>query len=127
MEIQTCEICGNKFVAGYGYSIAVCWLVTGSAYVASFMCKDATGGQHWGCSPSHAVEAMQKCLQDHMSTDVLMQHHTKAHTGTINVTQEDGSVMQQQVTKPRYSDEDAAWAKDKGDNFHILNGNMLPL
>lgn len=126
MQIETCEICKKKFVAGYGYSIAACWLVTGSAYVASFMCENNVGGQHWGCTPEHALEAMQKCLRSHMGIDALKAKHDKAHTGTIKVPQEDGTILQKTVTKPRYSLEDEHWAKDRGNDFHILNGNMLP-
>lgn len=100
MQVEKCEICGNQFIAGYGYSLAVVWLVTGHAYVEGYMCEKMPGNQHWGCCPEHALQAMQRCLQEHMHVERLMEKH-------------------QETGKPRYSEEDA-WAKDLGDNFHIV-------
>lgn len=124
MQIEQCEVCGQQFVAGYGYSIAACWLVTGSAYVPAYMCDhtehnpqsdpDAPqySGQHWGCSPEHAMEALMKCLQEHMHVDNLKERHIKKHT-------REGKLI------PRYSEEDKQWAEkryqEKGENFHLLD------
>ncbi len=101
MQTEECEICHQQFIAGYGYSITVAWNVTGHAYVAGFMCEKRTGGQHWGCSPEHALLAVQKCLIEHMHNGILLKKHLD--TG-----------------KPRYADEDAAWASKWGDDFHIV-------
>lgn len=99
MDIRTCEICGQQFVAGYGYSLVVNWVVTGHAYVRAFLCDTHPSGQHWGCSPEHAVQAAERCMKEHMHKDKLIEKHDA--TG-----------------KPRYSEEDAYWAEGKGDNFH---------
>lgn len=104
MDIRTCDVCGQQFIAGYGYSLALNWLVTGHAHVAAFLC-DAPGGQHWGCSPEHAVEAVKKCLEEHMHTEALLARHEA--TG-----------------KERYADSDSVWAKDKGDTFHFVTLHM---
>lgn len=118
MDIRECEICGQQFVAGYGYSLAVNWLVTGSAYVPAHMCEEAgPSGQHWGCCPEHAVQAVERCLSEHMNVEKLMQKHTKAHSRK----QEDGTVK----LIHRYSPEDSAWAAGRagklGDNFHFVD------
>lgn len=115
MQIETCEVCGQQFVAGYGYSLAACWMVSGSAFVAAYMCPQRQGGQHWGCTPEHAVQALQACLADptHMHLDGLMQRHQDAHSRL----QEDGTTIQ----IPRYSEEDSAWAAGRGENFHHVN------
>ena len=102
MDIRECEICNQQFVAGYGYSLALNWLVTGHAYVAAFLC-DAPGGQHWGCSPEHAVSAVEKCLKEHMHTGKLLEKHAQTGKGE------------------RYAESDAHWAKDKGDTFHHVS------
>lgn len=100
MEIRKCEICGQTFVAGYGYSIVLNWLVTGHAYVRAYLCETAgPSGQHWGCSPDHAIEAVKQCLDKHMHADALREKHAASD-------------------KPRYSEGDAKWAKEKGENFH---------
>lgn len=128
MQIEKCEVCGKHFVAGYGYSIAACWIVTGSAYVPAYMCdhtennpqdnQDAPqhSGQHWGCSPEHAMQALDNCLKEHMNVEGLMAKHKVAHSRQ----QDDGTFKQ----RPRYSDEDASWAKDKGEDFHIVDFNL---
>lgn len=117
MNIQKCEVCNKNFVAGYGYSIAANWLVTGSAYVSAYMCSEVPGGQHWGCCPEHAMQALMNCLSNHMHVQNLMQKHKDKHT----ISQQDGTT----VTIPRYSQEDASWAdqryKEKGEDFHIVN------
>lgn len=75
LQTKICEVCGAKFIMCYGYSIAVCWLVTGHAYVSGFMCEQSAGGQHWGCTPEHAIEAMLICLQEHHGKDALLTKH----------------------------------------------------
>ena len=105
MDIRQCEICGQQFVAGYGYSLVVNWLVTGHAHVAAFMC-DVPGGQHWGCSPEHAVAAAQKCLSEHMHAGALLAKHQA--TGQ----------------EERYAEADRDWAEGKGDNFHMVTLRM---
>lgn len=112
MQIETCEVCERKFVAGYGYSLAVCWLVTGSAHVTAYMCSEAgSSGQHWGCTPEHAMQAIVNCLQEHMHVDSLKAKHEVAHKD-----------------RPRYSDEDAHWAdeahKKRGEDFHIVDVSL---
>lgn len=126
MQIETCEICGRQFIAGYGYSIAASWLVTGSAYVGAYMCDKTAEfkqadenapqhtGQHWGCTPEHAVEALQKCLADpaHMHPDGLRARHKESHKRL----EADGST----TYLPRYADSDAHWAAGRGEEFHIV-------
>lgn len=103
LQWNHCEApgCNNAFIAGYGYSCALSWLVTGHARIAGFMCQEAKGGQHWGCSPLHAVEAMLQCLNNHMSHDILMNMHDA-------------------IEGPRYSSEDEKWAASRGKEFHII-------
>lgn len=95
------EGCNNIFIAGYGYSCAVSWLVTGHAKVPGFMCPKAEGGQHWGCSPQHALHAMLFCIYNHMNTGNLGRIHDS-------------------IEGPRYSLEDEEWASNRGDDFHIV-------
>lgn len=151
IQVQTCEICGRKFIAGYGYSICANWLVTGSAFVRAYLCDQTEhnaqpdpeapqhSGQHWGCTPEHAVEALQKCLSSkaHMHPDGLRARHTVRHARTRMVTNPDGSLQKdeqgnqvfEEYQRPRYSDEDAHWAEkryqDKGEDFHILDNFEL--
>lgn len=102
MEIRQCEICGQVFIASYGYSLVLNWLVTGSAHVRAFLCDDAgPSGQHWGCTAEHAMMAAEKCLKEHM------------HIGTLQDKHE-------QTEKPRYSDQDSVWAESRGENFHHI-------
>jgi hypothetical protein len=88
----TCEICGAVCLKDYSYSIAACWLVTGHAWIAGHMCSQVIGGQHWGCSPEHATEAMIACIQhdEHMSSDHLKQlHQEQADKGRSRVAEDD--------------------------------------
>lgn len=68
LDTRKCEAegCGQEFIAGYGYSLALCWLVTGHSHIGSFMCDEEIGHQHWGCTIEHAVEATLYCLHNHM-------------------------------------------------------------
>lgn len=115
MQIEICEICEKTFVAGYGYSIMACWIVTGSAHVTAYTCPNTSSGQHWGCCPEHAVQALEQCLNDpdHLHVDGLMQKHKEAHTRQL----EDGTTIE----IPRYSEEDAKWAAKRGKDFHLVN------
>jgi hypothetical protein len=99
MKLQTCEICDKRFIADYGYSLALHWLVTGHAQVATFVCHTHPSGQHWGCTPEHAIKAATKCLKEHMNKENLLSRHGKV---------------------PRYAEEDRAWAEKRGENFHIV-------
>lgn len=105
VETRVCEICGVRFVAGYGYSISASWLVTGHAHVMGFSCPVA--GQHWGCCPEHAMHALMICLtnKDHMSVHQLLKQHGE---------------MELQG-KPRISDDDKELAKMIGDSFPIID------
>jgi hypothetical protein len=97
IETKFCEICGAEFVTGYGYSLAACWLVTGHAHVASYMCEQAPGNQHWGCSPEHAIEAMLACLEhdEHMSATRLRAKHAEMETqGKYRVSEEDKHIVE---------------------------------
>lgn len=80
IDTRICEQCGKKFITGYGYSIAAAWLVTGHSTVGQFMCEQSSGGQHWGCCPQHAMQALQACLAhgEHMSEQVLIAKHSNA-------------------------------------------------
>ncbi|HET7638288.1 MAG TPA: hypothetical protein VFK47_06045 [Ktedonobacteraceae bacterium] len=80
VDTRICEVCGKQFIMGYGYSIAASWLVTGHCAVGQYMCEQAMGGQHWGCTPEHALEALQNCLahDEHLSTTNLRAKHEKA-------------------------------------------------
>jgi hypothetical protein len=100
-NIKICEICGSKFIAGYGYSLMACWVVTGHAYVGAFTCS-APGGQHWGCTPEHAVEACFACIEEHMHPKLKALHQEQTDNG-----------------KPRAAVEDEHLL-EKGENFHIL-------
>jgi hypothetical protein len=112
MDIRQCEICDKQFIAGYGYSLSINWLVTGSAHVPAYLCPKTGGsGQHWGCCPEHAVMAALRCLNEHMHEDTVKERHMA-------------------IGKPRYADEDAPWAEALGDNFHIVtvrrgDGNIV--
>jgi hypothetical protein len=102
MNIQRCDVCGRQFIAGYGYSLNIAWLVTGHAYVPAFLCKQSgPSGQHWGCSPEHAVEAIQRCISEHMHVGQLLERHRESN-------------------KPRYAEEDEIWAEQRGEEFHIV-------
>lgn len=102
MHIQRCEICGQTFLADYGYSLALSWLVTGHSYVRAFGCEEAgPSAQHWGCSIEHAIMAIQQCLNEHMHAGRLQEKHEA--TG-----------------KPRYADEHKVWAEGRGANFHFI-------
>lgn len=103
IQWQKCEAmgCDNTFIAGYGYSCTLAWSVTGHASIAGFMCQQSKGGQHWGCSPLHAVDAMLNCLNNHMSHDMLIKLH-------------------QNIEGSRYSATDEHWAASRGENFHII-------
>lgn len=99
-EIQTCEVCRRRFIAGYGYSLGVCWLVTGGANVAPFLC-DAPGSQHWGCTPEHAVQATIRCLQN------------DGHMGAAKMRAMRGD-------KPRIAEEDRGRFNEANTDFHIV-------
>lgn len=101
---KVCEICGRMFIAGYGYSLALNWLVTGHATIPAFLCGEQPGGQHWGCTAEHAEQAVIQCLQSHMSAKALLEKHAQeAAQG-----------------RARYAEEDAHWAASRGDEFHIV-------
>jgi len=101
MQIEKCEICSKTFVAEYGYSLAVNWLVTGHHLVRAFLCPTVPSGQHWGCSPEHAVLAATRCLNEHMHIQELLDRH-------------------QATEKPRYAPEHGMWAEPRGNDFHII-------
>lgn len=101
-DIKTCEICGTRFIAGYGYSLALSWLVTGHAWVGAFLCKEPEGNQHWGCSPEHAVEAAIACAQEHMHPQLLAKHQEQTDKGHSRTALEDEYLLA------------------KGENFHIV-------
>lgn len=108
MDTRICEICGKRFYTNYGYSLMVSWVVTGSAYVRAFSCEHPSaipGNQHWGCCPQHAIEAAVQCINhdEHMSAQQLAGRHPG--------------------DKPRYAPNDEWWAKERGENFHILEEN----
>ncbi len=108
MHIETCDICKKQFVAGYGYSLMTSWVVTGHAYVGGFSCEDEStkgrGQQHWGCTPEHAMQAAMACLASHMSIE------------TLQAKQQ----AQRDKGNTRYSPQDATWAAQGGENFHIV-------
>lgn len=95
---RICEICGNEFIEGYGYSICASWLVTGHAWVSAFDCAKATNGQHWGCTPEHAMLALATCLQhdSHMSVNQLKARHAeKEEQGKSRIALEDVPIAEQ--------------------------------
>ena len=114
LQTKVCEICGNMFIMCYGYSIAACWLVTGHAHISGFMCEEAPGGQHWGCTPDHAIQAMLICLKEHHGIDALQSKHA--------AMEEDGK----ERLHPEHEHLREQFDKDK-QNFHIIgrvnNGN----
>lgn len=92
IDTRICEMCGRKFITGYGFSIAAAWLVTGHSTVGQFMCEQSPGGQHWGCTPEHAMQALQACLahDEHMSEQALLnKHETMASQMKARVAEED--------------------------------------
>lgn len=103
-DTRICEVCGRRFITGYGYSIAAAWLVTGHSTVGQFMCEQSPGGQHWGCTPEHAMQALQACLahDEHMSQQALLSKHTTAQ-------------------HPLVSTEDQ-WMLEKYPNFPFVEG-----
>lgn len=114
LQSKICEICGSEFIMCYGYSIAACWLVTGHAYVSGFMCEQSAGGQHWGCTPEHAVEAMLTCLQEHHGISRLTAKHQEMADDN------------KERLNPEHEHLKEAYEKDQ-QNFHIIrrpnNGN----
>jgi hypothetical protein len=105
-DTRICEICGNKFVADYGFSLGVCWLVTGHAHIGAFMCPEVPGNQHWGCSPEHALQAAMLCAQEHMIPR-LQEKHAEAKTlGKSRIAQEHRHLFNEKkpdfhIIKPR--------------------------
>src|SRR5579859_4884751 len=82
-EIQTkiCEVCGAVFMKDYGYSVVALWAVTGyHEGVPMFYCPNSDGGNHWGCTPGHAIQALMECLKhdEHMSEAALLARHAAA-------------------------------------------------
>lgn len=71
---KMCDICGKEFSVDEGYAAGICWHVTGHAYVQAFNCPEELSAQHWGCTPEHVVEALQKCLVEHMHPHLLKRH-----------------------------------------------------
>lgn len=102
-ETRVCEVCGQKFVADYGYSLALCWLVTGHAHIAAFMCEEPRGQQHWGCSPEHALQAALVCAKEHMPAQ-------------LNARYSDAAAQK----KPRISPEHAALFEESDPHFHFI-------
>lgn len=102
-DTRTCEVCGKRFITGYGYSLGLCWLVTGHANIASFMCPEKKGNQHWGCSPEHAIEAALSCVKDHM-TPLLQKKYADA----------------KELGLSRVADDDADTLDERDDQFHII-------
>lgn len=82
-DTKICEVCGTEFITDYGYSLAVCWLVTGHANIGAFMCPESPGNQHWGCSPEHALEAAMLCAKEHMIPH-LDTKHVEAKKGGLS-------------------------------------------
>lgn len=103
---RICEICGVEFVEGYGYSIWATWGVTGHAWVSAFDCASATNGQHWGCTPQHAMQALMVCLQhdEHLSVNALTNKHL------------DMDVQ----GKSRFAQEDLPLVRSIGESFPII-------
>lgn len=103
MNTRTCEICGQEFVADYGFSLAVCWLVTGHAHISSFMCEGQAGGQHWGCTPEHALQAAVECATMHMMPQLNGKYEDCRNTNKGRVAE---------VHKP--------FLDESKDNFHFV-------
>lgn len=95
VDTRVCETCGKRFVTGYGYSVAAAWLVTGHSKVGQFMCEQTDGGQHWGCSPEHAMQALATCLNhdEHMSASALRKKHAEAESNGRQVVAESDKWM----------------------------------
>lgn len=87
-DTKICEICGIEFVADYGYSLAVCWLITGHANIGGFMCPYTPGNQHWGCTPEHALEAAIQCANEHMLPQIKMRHEAAKSIGITRIAEE---------------------------------------
>lgn len=107
-NIRKCEICSNRFLEPYGYSLTIQWLVTGHAHVPAFLCHETQGsGQHWGCSPQHAWQAAERCLNSHMALwNIEARHGGAAYQGALRSV--------------RFSEEDRVWAEKRGEDFHII-------
>lgn len=104
---KTCEICGAVFITEYGYAIGAVWHVTGHHSVTAFMCGAAPGSQHWGCTPEHAIQALQACLahDDHMSIAQLRKRQQE----------------EEAKGRPRVAPYFQAMADRDGPDFHILS------
>jgi hypothetical protein len=87
-DIRVCDICGQRFIAGYGYSLGLCWLVTGHASISAFMCPESRGNQHWGCTVQHALEAAIKCANEHMIPLLAAKHSAAQELGLSRVSTE---------------------------------------
>lgn len=68
-----CEVCGNLILEDYAFSIMACWVTTGGARLAAYACPSGRGGQHFGCCPEHAMQALLACLQhdEHLSVEAF--------------------------------------------------------
>lgn len=89
---RVCEICGVTFLQDWGYSIAAAWYVTGHSWITAHMCSNAQGGQHWGCTPEHAIQALMVCVQhdEHLSAVHLISlHDAQTALGHRKVSEED--------------------------------------
>lgn len=106
IDSHICEVCGAEFITGYGYSICASWLVTGHAWVEAFDCAKATNGQHWGCTPQHAMQALMVCLQhdEHLSVNVLSNKH----------------LAMDAQGKSRFAQEDMPLVHSIGESFPII-------
>ena len=102
--LRICEICGNKFIMQYGYSLTIMWMVTGfHEGIPAFQCPHT---QHWGCSPEHAMQATIDCLQsdEGMSVNVLKYKHKEAES----------------AGKRKVEDKHVSLLELKGETFHIV-------
>lgn len=105
ITLRKCEICPNTFIQDYGYSIAAMWAVTGfHEGVSGYQCA---AGQHWGCTPEHAMQAHMNCLQhdEHLSVEGLKKRHEEAKAKGL---------MRVEPALQKVYDE-------KGEMFHIVD------
>lgn len=70
---RMCEVCGKVQKQEQCFSVLVSWVYTGHPLVAGFNC-DAIGGQHWGCTPEHAMEAAKVCMEEHLHPSLMSKH-----------------------------------------------------
>lgn len=83
--------CTNIVYEQYSYSIMAAWILTGGARMAPYVCEHGRGGQHFGCSPEHAMEALMACLKhdEHMSVN---RFNKKREEAGPRVSEEDGDL-----------------------------------